>query len=277
MYSIIAALIISLLLLGCGKSGSGVEISSTPFIQPFPVYNQAYQENFASDTIDEIVTKADNAYVLLDTFSDGVVQHIATIKTNGNQIGGYISVGTGENYRDDFSALEPYLTPTAWPEWPDEFFVSETTTGVLPIMKRRIDKMVAVGVDWVEFDNMDWLNAETRVQYHLIATVAQAKAYINALCDYTHSKGLKCMAKNTVEGFLKFDGVLYESHDDNKNWWDHAGLQSFLNAGKPVIINHYNERDCDGVYAWYKSFYNSDKISFICEDVGSRRYKHYNE
>ena len=266
-------------LTGCGggSSTSSTNASNTSLVQPFAVYNQAYQENFSADNMAEIVANAQNAYVLLDTFSSGVVNHISSLKAQGNQIGGYISAGTGENYRDDFEALEPYLTPSAWPEWPDEFFVSETTTGILPVMKRRIDKMAEVGVDWVEFDNMDWLDDETRVQYHLSATVTEAKAYINALCDYTHSKGLKCMAKNSVDGFSQFDGVLYESYDNEKNWWDGAGTRSFLSAGKPVIINHYHENNCDAVYDEYQSIYKSDKISFICEDVTTRKYKHYNE
>jgi len=270
----------TVLLFGCGGGTSSAVSSNTNnvnnLVQPFTVYNQAYQENFSADNMTDIVTNANNAYVLLDTFTPGVVEHIATIKANANQIGGYISAGTGENYRDDFAALEPYLTPTAWPEWPDEFFVSETT-GVLPIMKRRIDKMAAVGVDWVEFDNMDWLDDETRVKYNLTDTVAQAKAYINTLCDYTHSKGLKCMAKNTVDGFSGFDGVLYESYNNEKNWWDNTGTRSFLNAGKPVIINHYNESNCDAVYSEYKNIYNSDKISFICEDRNLKKYRHYHQ
>lgn len=269
-----------LLFIACGNGTSSSENTTDTshlLVQPFPVYNQAYQENFSADSMGEIVSNAQNAYVLLDTFSTGVVEHIVTIKANGNQIGGYISVGTGENYRDDFAEMEPYLAPTAWPEWPDEFFVSETTTGILIIMKRRIDKMANLGVDWVEFDNMDWLDDTTRVQYKLTATVEEAKQYINALCDYTHSKGMKCMAKNTVEGFAHFDGVLYESYSNEKNWWDNAGTRSFLNTEKPVIINHYNESNCDGVYTEYKTLYNSDKISFICEDVATQKYKHYNE
>ena len=267
-----------MILTGCGGTSSDTNTNGTRSLsQPFPVYNQAYQENYAADSMEEIVNNAKNAYVLVDTFGVGVVEHIATVKANGNEVGGYISVGTGENYRDDFSALEPYLTPIAWPEWPDEFFVSETTTGILPIMQQRIDKMASIGVDWVEFDNMDWLDDETRVTYNLRTTVSEAKAYINALCDYTHSKGMKCMAKNTVDGYTQFDGVLYESYHSEKNWWDNAGTRSFLSAGKPVIINHYNESNCDTVYAEYRNIYNSDKISFICEDIATRKYKHYNE
>jgi len=85
------------------------------------------------------------------------------------------------------------------------------------------------------------------------------------------------MAKNTVDGFAQFDGVLYESFHAEKNWWNIQGTRDFINAGKLVIINHYNETDCDGVYAEYKNFYNSQKISFICEDVATQKYKHYNQ
>jgi len=254
----------------------GCNPETTPTINPKPIYNQAYQENYAEDSINDILENAKNSYVLVDPFGDDVVEHIDNIKSNGNEVAGYISAGTGEEYRDDFDALEPYLTTTAWPDWPDEFFVSQTTTGILPIMKERINKMATWGLDWVEFDNMDWLDEESRDKYNLSVTVTEAKAYINALCTHTRSKGMKCMAKNTVEGFESFEGVVYESYSDDKNWWDTAGTQNFLNAGKLVIINHYNETDCDEVYAEYKTFYGSDKISFICEDVATQKYKHYN-
>jgi len=85
------------------------------------------------------------------------------------------------------------------------------------------------------------------------------------------------MAKNTVEGFEHFDGVLYESYHDDKNWWDHSGMQNFLRSGKLVIINHYNETDCDSIYEEYKDFYQSNAISFICEDVSLQGYKHYHQ
>ena len=259
-----------------GCSGSGCNSSNDSVI--LPIYNQAYQENFEADSISEILADAKDAYVLVDPFNnDGVVEQIATIKSKNNQVGGYISAGTIEDWRDDFPLLEPYLISEEWAEWPDEFFVKETTTGILSIMKERINKMAVWGLDWVEYDNMDWLDEESRVKYNLLATVIEAKSYINALCDHTHSKGMKCMAKNTVDGFESFDGVLYESYSNERNWWDTDGAKSFLNAGKLVIINHYNETDCDGVYAEYKVFYKSENISFICEDVATQKYKHYNQ
>jgi hypothetical protein len=245
--------------------------------QPIPVYNQAYQENYQADTIGGILDNATYAYVLIDPFADDLYRYIPQIKAGNNQVGGYISAGTGEEWREDFDALKPYLSTKEWSEWKGEYFVSETMTGILDVMKVRIDKMSDWGADWVEFDNMDWLNDETRHTYGLKVTEAEAKAYINALCDYTHTKGMKCMAKNTVDGFASFDGVLYESYYDEKNWWDTQGTRDFLRKGKRVIINHYNEYDCEGVYRWYKDFYHTPNISFICEDTNLKKYRHFNE
>jgi len=263
-------------IIACGTTGCEDNTTHPPEpTQVKSIYNQAYQENFSADTIADIEAHAQNAYVLIDPFDGDVVEHIDTIKSHGNEVGGYISAGTGEDWRADYDALKPYLTTIEWDEWQGEYYVSQTTTGIVDVMKARIDQMATWGIDWVEYDNMDWLDTDTKEQFELEATEQEAHDYINTLCSYTRSKGMKCMAKNTVEGFEHFDGVLYESYNNEKNWWDIAGTQSFLDAGKLVIINHYNESDCDGAYAWYKNFYHTDKLSFICEDTSIQKYKHY--
>ena len=251
--------------------------TDTDTSKAIPVYNQAYQENFDKDKISDIKIKAKNAYVLLDPFQDNVVEHVSGIKANNNQVGAYISIGTGETYRDDFEQLQPYLVSTSWGQWPDEYFVNSTTTGILEIMKSRIDKIADWGFDWVEFDNMDWIyDDELRATYGFQVTLSEGVDYYQKLCDYVHSKGMKCMAKNLVERASEFDGVLYESYSDDKNWWDQSGAQSFLDAGKLVIINHYNETNCGQVYSDYKGLYNDD-LSFICEDANRKEYVHFNE
>lgn len=241
------------------------------------VYNHAYQENFEEDKIPDIISKAKNAYILIDPFQEGVPESIAALKANGNEVGAYISIGTGETYRDDYEQIKPYLVSKAWGEWPDEFFVNNTTTGILELMKARIDKIAAWGCDWVEFDNMDWAYDETsRSTYNFQVTEAEAIVYFQTLCDYVHEKGMKCMAKNMTDDASEFDGVLYESYSDDKNWWNQSGAQSFLNAGKLVIINHYNETSCAQVYSDYKGIYTDD-LSFICEDATLEKYVHFNE
>jgi cysteinyl-tRNA synthetase len=214
--------------------------------------------------------------VIIDPFEDDIASSIAALKANGNQIGAYISIGTGETYRDDYDEMKEYLVTTPWGEWPDEFFVS-STAGVIDIMKARIDQVASWGFDWVEFDNMDWAqDDDLRLIYQFQVTYEESIAYYQELCDYAHEKGLKCMAKNTVEEADSFDGVLYESYNDDKNWWDASGAKGFLAANKLVIINHYNEGQCDQVYADYKVTYGSG-LSFICEDTDLKMYVHYNQ
>ena len=264
-----------MLLFSCNKTDDSevTPVSSSAVA----VYNQAYQENFEEDKIVDILVNAHNAYVLIDPFVDANYLSIPAIKANGNEVGAYISIGTGENYRDDFADLQPFLVSIPWGQWPDEYFVNATTTGIITIMKARIDQIASWGCDWVEFDNMDWcFDNDLRATYGFQVTQAQGIAYYQELCDYVHLKGMKCMAKNTVKNASNFDGVLYESYHDEKNWWDTTGAQNFLNEGKLVIINHYNETNCGQVYSEYKGIYNNN-LSFICEDANLKAYVHFNE
>lgn len=268
-------IILLLFIVSCKETNSTSNFESKSVA--IPVYNEAYQENWEADKIADILQTANGAYVLVDPFEPGVVEHIATIKANGNQVGGYISIGTGEDYRADFNQLQPFLVTKEWGQWAGEYFVNETTTGIIPIMKARIDSLEKWGCDWVEFDNMDWaFDDDYRKEFGFKTTIAQDKAYFQELCDYVHQKGMKCMAKNMTEGAEGFDGVLYESYNDDKNWWDTEGTRTFLSAGKLVIVNHYKECHCDDIYQEYKSLY-SDGISFICEDCHLKKYKHYNQ
>lgn len=79
-----------------------------------PAYNQAYQENFEEDKIPDIINVANGTYILVDPFQTGVKASISQLKANNNEVGAYISIGTGEDWRADYSELQPYLVSTAW-------------------------------------------------------------------------------------------------------------------------------------------------------------------
>ena len=263
-------------IISCTKDNNS-DINPAGNENAFPVYNQAYQENYEADKIADIISNAENAYVLLDPFIKGIHAYIPEIKKNNNQVAGYISIGTAENWRNDFNQLKPFIVANSWDQWPDEYFLKKITPQVIQIMKTRIDSMAKWGCEWVEFDNMDWVfDDDYRKEYGIEVTSKQGIDYFNILADYLHKKGMKAMAKNTVEGASNFDGVLYESYHKDKNWWDRDGTKRFLDAGKPVIINHYNETNCDKVYIDYMDYYNKS-ISYICEDANLKKYVHYNE
>ena len=259
-----------ILLLGCG-GGSQQSVV-------LPIYNQAYQENFEPDSLEVIRQEAEDAYVLLDPFNHPEVPNaIDALHAKGNSLSAYISIGTGEAWRDDFEELQPYLSTQMWKEWEGEYYLSVISPEVVEVMHRRIDQIAQWGFDWIEFDNMDWYSEETKAQYHLTLTQEEADAYVHELCDYTHQKGMQCMAKNRLKGFEAFDGITYESSPQIFNWWDHQATQSFLDAHKLVIINHYNESNCDLVYADYQAYYQTQGISFICEDIHLKTYRHYHQ
>lgn len=241
------------------------------------IYNEAYQENYDSDNITEILETAVNGYVLLDPYIEGNNSAITEIQANGNEVGAYISIGTGEDWRSDYNQLKPYLVDKEWGSWPGEYFVDVTNTGLLDVMKVRIDSIAVWGYNWVEFDNMDWaFDDKNRSKYDISATAEQVITYYTALCDYVHSKGMKCMAKNTVKSGSNFDGVLYESYRNEKDWWDSDGTSEFLSANKLVIINHYDECKCNTAYQEYLDIYGNG-LSFICENKKLKKYVHYNE
>jgi len=241
-----------------------------------PAYNHAYQENYMTDTLDLILEEAENAYVLLDPNEPSVLEALPSLKEKENEVSAYISIGTGENWRDDFNELEPYLVAKQWGDWNGEFFVNDVTTGILPLMKKRLDLLAEQGFEWVEFDNMDWaFDDVTRERYNFKVTHEEAIDYYQKLCGYAHSIGLKCMAKNTTIGSSSFDGVTYESYASDKNWWDNTELQTFLDQGKLGLIVHYNDNSPEKTYNDYLEIYG-EHLSFISESISSKSYVHFN-
>lgn len=242
---------------------------------PVCVYNHAYQENYKNDTIGDILKNAENCYVLIDPLENNAAKYISQIQQKNNQVGCYMSAGTGENWRDDFMELKPYLANKAWGEWNGEYFVSHITPELKTIMKKRIQNFVNLGCDWVEFDNMDWGDDDDhRKSYKLKTTKKQSEKYIEDLCIYTQSLGMKCMAKSTTYGNNIFDGVTYESYSNEMNWWNADELKKILSKNKPGIIVHYYERSCDHVQNEYIDIYD-EQVLFICEDKNKKEYKHY--
>ena len=107
--------------------GTGFQVTS--------VWNHAYQENWNTDSLEDILAGARDAYVLLDAFDDPDARAaIPAIKAKSNIIGVYISVGTGEDWRDDFNRLEPYLVERHWGDWPGEYFIDRIGDEVLAVM-----------------------------------------------------------------------------------------------------------------------------------------------
>lgn len=265
---------------GTDGSGAGTDAGTgapkPAAAPPLCVWNHAYQENYEADSVAEILAGARGCYVLVDPFQDSLARKsIPQMKKDGNVVGCYVSTGTCESWRDDFTQMKPYCVSKEWGEWAGEYFVDAISPGLVALMKARIDKMAAWGCDMVEYDNMDFtFDSAYRKTYGFTATAADGKAYNRALCDYTRLKGMRCMAKNTTEGAADFDGVTMESYSDEKDWWADSELQGMLDKGGLGVIVHYDEKNCGGVRSAYETKYGK-KLSFICEDPAIKGYRHY--
>ncbi len=229
------------------------------------VWNHAYQENWNADSVEDILAGARNAYVLLDPFDDADAREaIPAIKAKGTIIGIYISVGTGEDWRDDFDSFGDSLVEKHWGEWPGEYFIDQVSDEVLKVMKTRIDKAVFWGAGYIEFDNMDWAfddDAGKKYGFHISAE--ESLEYVNQLKDYASSLGLLCMAKNMTQGVESFAGVTYESGPGNREWWDPADLKSFLAGGKLCVVFHYRERKPEEALTYYRGVYGEELLVLV--------------
>jgi len=240
-----------------------------------PVWNQAYQENWNADSVASILKYAENSYVLLDPFSSSeAADAVPVIKLKNNIVSVYISVGTGEEWRDDFDRIKDSLVSKEWGSWEGEYFVDRITPELISAMKDRINKAAGWGADMVEFDNMDWAFDESaRKKYNFHVSVKESLNYVNSLREYAESLGLKCMAKNMTAGAENFAGVTYESSSSNMDWWDHNDLQSFLDKGKLCVIFHYNERHPEKAVNYYKSEYGQNLLILV-ENRSVKGYLH---
>jgi hypothetical protein len=238
------------------------------------VWNQAYQENTVADSVGSIIARARGCYVLLDPFDCELARDaIRLLQDRDNTIGCYISVGTCEDWREDFDALraDGACSSREWPEWQGEFFVTDVEAAT-PYMIARIDTLAAWGCDFVEFDNMDWA-FDAEPSYQIGVDPAAAAAYNAALCDRVHEHGMRCMAKSTREGAQDFDGLTVESYTDDLDWWTAEHMEFTLDAGQPGIVIHYGERGCGSVEADYRVTYG-EQLSFLCEDPDLGGYRH---
>lgn len=244
------------------------------------VHNLAYQEHFAPDALRPTLSEAADCYVLLDPDESGAAEAIAALHDRGNVVGCYTSVGTCEDWRDDWEATAPSCVETPWGDWPGEHFVDSPDAALVAAMEDRLARFATLGCDLVEFDNMDWAHDPENVRdYGISASESEAEAYVGALCETTRALGMDCMAKNSTDGLTGPAGGTFESFADEQDWWTHGHLAGVLEDGGIGLVVHYGEPDaeaCDAVFETYLDRYGP-RLSFLCEHRAARGYRHYND
>jgi hypothetical protein len=95
---------------------------------------------------------ADVAVWDIDLF-DSPASTIGALKAAGKTVICYFSVGTAENWRDDYSSFPDADLGKVLPNWPNEKWIRTGSQRVRDIMSKRIQMAANKGCDAIDPDN----------------------------------------------------------------------------------------------------------------------------
>lgn len=108
----------------------------------------------------------------------------------------YISAGTSENWRSDYSSFTAAVKGSAVDGWAGENWLDVRNLAVLgPIMQARLDMCKNKGFDAVEFDNVDGYANSSGFPL----TAANQLTYNKALAQWAHDRGMSAALKNDID------------------------------------------------------------------------------
>lgn len=188
----------------------------------------------------------------------------------------YVSVGTVENYRDDYNTFPASVIGKTYGDWPDEKFLDIRQIDVLlPIMTARFQRCSDMGFDAVEPDNMDVYLNDSGFQI----TAAETITYLKLLADIAHGMNMEIGQKNVPEltpqlvetmDFAIAEGCYIDA------WCRY--LAPYQEAGKNVYAAEYTDTDVtleeacyyiENINKYYTDgvfFSNGGTISLILKD-----------
>jgi hypothetical protein len=121
---------------------------------------------------------------------------VARLKKAGKRVICYVNAGGWEDFRPDKGAFPSAVIGKKLDGWPGERWLDIRAVDVLvPIMTARIDECVRKGFDALDPDNMDGWQAKSGFPL----TPADTVAYLAALSEVAHARGLAIGLKNGIE------------------------------------------------------------------------------
>jgi hypothetical protein len=161
---------------------------------------------------------------------------VAAFHARGQHMICYIDVGTGEDWRPDYSSFPPSVLGSS-NGWPGELWLDVRQLSVLePIMTARFQMCREKGFDAVEPDNMDGYENNTGFPI----SASDQLAYDEWIAQEVHSLGMAVLQKNDPDQAASlepyFDGALDEQCNQDAECSEYG---PYLAAGKPVLNAEY--------------------------------------
>jgi len=251
-------------------------------------YNTAYEDKDKMDKIQDVEKNVSGCYILTDP--DNVnVNTIKKLQDKNNRIGCYISVGTIEDNRSDFSKFKKGVdySDKNMVDWTHEYVIKgddkgNPTSNTVNLMKQRIDKLADLNCDYIELDNMDADQEDYLKKYKTNLNSNGMKAYTSGLCNYIHNhpkRKMKCVYKNeNSSDYTQFDALQLELNAKDKPSWDTKLIKHFIDNKKPIWVSQYGKKsadECKQSFDDIKQKYG-DGFGMVCSVYGNEnKYYHY--
>jgi len=162
---------------------------------------------------------------------------VARLKKAGKRVVCYVNAGGWEDFRPDKAAFPKAVIGKKLDGWPGERWLDiRRVDALLPIMTARIDECAAKGFDAVDPDNMDGWQASTGFGLKPADTIA----YLAALSEVAHARGLAIGLKNGVE--LVADAaplVEFAVNEECLAYHECAAYNPLIRSGKAVFHVEY--------------------------------------
>jgi len=163
---------------------------------------------------------------------------VARLKKAGKRVICYFNAGGWEDWRPDKGAFPKAVIGRKLDGWPGERWLDIRQVDVLrPIMTARIDECAAKGFDAVDPDNMDGWQARSGFPL----TQADTVAYLAALSEVAHARGLAIGLKNGIEVLGEAAPLVeFAVNEECLTYHECSAYAPLLRSGKAVFHVEYH-------------------------------------
>jgi hypothetical protein len=157
----------------------------------------------------------------------------------------YLSGGTAEDWRPDFTAFPAGTMGDEMPEWPGEFWldvseVQNPESALAGIMNARLQMCADKGFDAVEWDNVDAAFNDQETGLSPRPSDDDQLIYNQFLFNNTHALGMSVLLKNDTAQVGRLVSYADGTVNEQCHEFDECdALAPFIDAGKPVFNAEY--------------------------------------
>lgn len=172
--------------------------------------------------------------------ADSTAATVARLHAGGLHVACYISAGSAERWRSDYTEFPASVLGKRLDGWPGERWLDVRRVDILaPVMTARIDECAAKGFDAVEFDNVDGWTNDTGFPL----TRRDARRYVRWLSDRSHEHGMAVGLKNAL-GLIRplADHVDWALNEQCVQYDECRRYEPLVRRGKPVFVLEYSGR-----------------------------------